>query len=96
MEMNPTKVPIRIHQLVLQQLRIWTAGLSGTERIDKMIELAEKINERLERAINELEKDIEYRPQQFFGIVLWKSKILRALSALATLATGIMAKSELI
>ena len=62
MKMNPSKVPVRIHQLVLQYLRIQTKGLADEERHEKMSELANQTYEQLGMAIEELEKDLEYTP----------------------------------
>ena len=36
LKMNPVKIPVRLQQILLRQLRLKTRDLEGEERIDKM------------------------------------------------------------
>ena len=45
--------------------------LKGNEKIDAMKQNADEILDALNRAIEELEKDIEFNPRQFLGVALY-------------------------
>ena len=67
-----------------------TKELQDEERYEKMTELAEQIYERLGIAIEELEKDLEYDPQRFFGIAMWPDTIWSTVTTFATLTAGFL------
>ena len=75
LRMNPVRVPVRLQQILLRQLRLQTQDLEGEERFERMQELASEVYEQLGSAINELEQDLEYNPMQFYGITLWPETI---------------------
>ena len=64
--------------------------LKGNEKIDAMKQNADEILDALNRAIEELEKDIEFNPRQFLGVALYPDQLLQGLAFLGTLALGML------
>lgn len=56
-----------------------------------MKEMAQKVYDQLGSAIEELEQDLEYNPQQFFGFTLWPDTVWSYVSTIVTLAFGLFA-----
>ena len=56
-----------------------------------MKEEAESIYERLGTAIDELQKDLQYKPLTFFGIAMWPDTIWSSISGFATIIGGFLA-----
>ena len=56
-----------------------------------MKEEAESIFERLGIAIDELQKDLQYKPVAFFGFAMWPDSIWSTISGFATLIGGYIA-----
>ena len=71
------------------QLRSETKNLAGEERWEKMRELAMEVYDALTEAVDEVEKEVEFNPREFLGIVLYPESIFTWVTTLFTLALGL-------
>ena len=83
---NPSAVPNRHQQLLLQHLRVATKGLEGEERLKEMQKLQGEVNNSISKVITELQLDLQYRPQTFFGIVMYPDYIMNTLVSVGGIA----------
>ena len=58
-----------------------------------MRELADKVYEGISEAIEEVDKDLDYNPRKFLGMVLYPESIISIVSFLATIAFGLFSSS---
>ena len=72
------------------QLRNETKHLKGEARWDRMREMANEVYDALTEAVDEVEKDVEFNPREFLGIVLQPEEIFAWATTLFTLALGLL------
>ena len=71
------------------QLRNETRGLKGEQRLEQMRELAVEVYDALTEAEDEVEKEVEFNPREFLGIVLYPESIFTWVTTLFTLGLGL-------
>ena len=71
-------------------MRNESVNLEGTEKLDKMQELAETVYGALADSVDELEKDLDLNPKKFLGIALYPDILWSWFVTLATLGFGLV------
>ena len=72
------------------QLRRETSHLTGDQRWDAMKELAIEVYDALTEAVDEVEKEVEFNPREFLGIVFYPEDIFAWATTLFTLGLGLL------
>jgi hypothetical protein len=88
---NPKRIRNQVLRKSIMFMQAETMDIKDKdEKAEAMLTMAQEAYEGIAEAIDELEKDMDYRPKKLLGFEMYPGRIYSLITTIATLSFGIL------